>query len=116
MVEKSKRAIRRHHNARLLERARNISRKWVCRAYSMAVLDVATSLGLPGADVRAFSSLIVAVGVGPLGGPDNLLSGRAKRAGGDRVYSLVTSRGLRPPGQRVVRATPKVRLIKWKTL
>jgi len=43
------------------------------------------------------------------GGPDNLLSGRAERAGGHyktiEKQLSVTSCGLRPPGQQVVRAT-----------
>jgi hypothetical protein len=53
------------------------------------------------------------------GGPDNLLSGRAQRAGGHQETRAsmkgegfgVTSCGLRPPGQQVVRATTTCALI-----
>jgi hypothetical protein len=36
MYKKKNRATRRHHNARLLERAKNISRVWVSRASTEA--------------------------------------------------------------------------------
>ncbi len=46
-----------------------------------------------------------------LGGPDNSLSGRAQRAGGQRAMralfdDLLCLRFAMAPGQRVVRATP----------
>jgi allantoicase len=60
--------------------------------------------------MNAHSQTMMLIATVPFsGGPDNLLSGRAQRAGSDKKISedgKAASCRLRRPGQQVVRATP----------